>query len=315
MSDAFGWLAALFALLPGMGTAQPPEWSGYVEADYVYVAPVAPGTVLTLSVSEQQRVNKGDLLVVLSALQQSAALDAAQARVTAAEANLHNLESGSRTEEIDVVRASLARAEADRVLAEQNLTRSQKLFDEGLIPNAQVDQARAAFASAEAQVDQLRAQLAVAELPARSQQQIAAQASLDAAIADAAKARADLFERNLGAPVAGLVERIYFDPGEMAVSGAPVVALRPDGALKVKFFVPETARATLALGQGLSVSCDGCHDGLTATLSFLASEPQFTAPIIYSRDERGRLVYLAEARLDGEVALQPGQPVSVAVRP
>lgn len=315
MNEFFGWFAALFAFLPGMGTAQPPAWSGYVEADYVYVAPIAPGTVLTLSVSEQQRVNKGDLLVVLSALQQSAALDAALARVTAAEANLHNLESGSRTEEIDVVRASLARAEADRMLAEQNLTRSQKLFDEGLIPNAQVDQARAAFASAEAQVAQLRAQLAVAELPARSQQQIAAQASLDAAIADAAKARADLFERNLGAPVAGLVERIYFDPGEMAASGAPVVALRPDGALKVKFFIPETARATLALGQGLSVSCDGCPDDLTATLSFLASEPQFTAPIIYSREERGRLVYLAEARLDGEVALQPGQPVSVAVRP
>lgn len=315
MNEFFGWFAALFAFLPGMGTAQPPAWSGYVEADYVYVAPIAPGTVLTLSVSEQQRVNKGDLLVVLSALQQSAALDAALARVTAAEANLHNLESGSRTEEIDVVRASLARAEADRMLAEQNLTRSQKLFDEGLIPNAQVDQTRAAFASADAQVAQLKAQLAVAELPARSQQQIAAQASLDAAIADAAKARADLFERNLGAPVAGLVERIYFDPGEMAASGAPVVALRPDGALKVKFFVPETARATLALGQVFSVSCDGCRDDLTATLSFLASEPQFTAPIIYSRDERGRLVYLAEARLDGEVALQPGQPVSVAVRP
>jgi HlyD family secretion protein len=65
----------------------------------------------------------------------------------------------------------------------------------------------------------------------------------------------------------------------------------------------------------VSVSCDGCGDGLHGTLSYVAADPQFTAPIIFSRDERGRLVYLAEARLDGDAGLLPGQPVSVEFGP
>jgi HlyD family secretion protein len=61
----------------------------------------------------------------------------------------------------------------------------------------------------------------------------------------------------------------------------------------------------------VSVSCDGCASGLTATISHFASDPQFTPPIIYSRDERNRLVFLTEATMDQQSAVLPGQPVSV----
>jgi HlyD family secretion protein len=50
----------------------------------------------------------------------------------------------------------------------------------------------------------------------------------------------------------------------------------------------------------------------TAKVSYFASEPQFTPPVIYSRDERGRLTFLAEATLDAGSALHPGQPVAVS---
>jgi HlyD family secretion protein len=59
------------------------------------------------------------------------------------------------------------------------------------------------------------------------------------------------------------------------------------------------------------VSCDGCATGLTATVTFLASDPEFTPPIIYSRDERKRLVFLTEATMDQQDDLLPGQPVSI----
>jgi HlyD family secretion protein len=299
------------SILPGFGEAPPPSWNGYVEADYVYVSAASPGTVATLAAREGDVVKKGDVLFTLSEDQYLALVAAAEARVAAAEANLQNLTTGSRDDEIEVIRASLQKAEADLSLARESSVRSGKLFAEGLAPETRVEQDRATLASAEAAVKQLEAQLKVAELPARDAQQWQAEANLAAARADAQKAEADLADRTIVAPADGCVDRLYFAAGEMAAAGVPVLALLPADALKVKFYVAEGERPTLALGDTVGVTCDGCADGLTARLSYFASDPQFTPPVIYSREERIRLTFLAEATLENGTGLLPGQPVTV----
>jgi HlyD family secretion protein len=311
MHEFFAWVTSLIAIvLPGFGATPVPSWNGYVEADYVYVAPSAAGMIENLAVAEGQVVSKGEVLFRLTEGQQRALLAAAEARVAAAEAALENLTTGSRKDEIDVIRASVRKAEADLSLARETSVRSGKLFAEGLIPQSKYDSDRATLASAEAAVAQLQAQLKVAELPARDAQQAQAEANLAAAVADAEKARADLADRTIVAPADGRIERLYYVAGEMAGAGAPVLALLPADALKVKFYVAEAERQQFALGQGIAVSCDGCDDGLTARVSYFASDPQFTPPVIYSRDERARLTFLAEATLDGD-GLLPGQPVTI----
>jgi HlyD family secretion protein len=311
MNALTGFFVGLAGLvIPGFGTAPEPIYSGYVEADYFYAAPASAGVLQSLNVAEGQGVRRGDVLFVLNHDQQEAALRAAEARVEAARATAENLATGSRAEEVAVVRASLSRAQTDLALAETTLARTEKLVAQGVAPQARVDQDRATVESAKAEVAQLQAQLAVAELPARLAQQAAAEANLAAAEADANKARADLADRTVLAPVDGRVERLYYDQGEMAMAGVPVVSLLPEGALKARFYVNEADRAGFALGDAVAVSCDGCAPGLTGTLTYLASDPQNTPPIIYSRDERSRLVFMAEARLDGG-AIHPGQPVTV----
>ena len=106
------------------------------------------------------------------------------------------------------------------------------------------------------------------------------------------------------------MDRLFYTMGEIATAGTPVVAILPEGALKARFFVPEAERAALAVGQSVSVGCDSCK-AMAATVTYLASEPQTTPPVIYSREERGRLVYLVEARLYAPGTLRPGQPVTV----
>jgi HlyD family secretion protein len=312
MKEVLGFLTGLVAMVvPGFGTAPEPVYTGYIEADYVYAAPASPGTIESIAVNEGDVVKKGDLLFTLSSTQQQALVRAAEARVTAARANWENLVTGGREEEIEVVRASLDKAEADLALAQSTAERSRKLFDVGSATQARVDQDQSALASAKAQVEQLKAQLAVAELPARGAEQIAAEANLLAAEADADKARSDLLDRTVYASADGQVETVYFDEGEMAAAGVPVLSLLPVDAMKVRFYVAEADRSAFTLGETLAVTCDGCPQGLQASLTQLASEPQFTAPIIYSRDERSRLVYLAEATLDHAGGLLPGQPVTV----
>jgi len=311
MDGFFAWLFGLIALvIPGFGAAEAPRYNGYVEARYVYASSTTAGPIETISVREGDTVLVGDLLFRLRSEQQIALLSAAEARVAAADAGLKNLTTGSRADEIDVIRASLEKSQADLQLAKDSATRSEKLFKEGLVPQSKLDQDRASLASAEAAVRQLEAQLKVAELPARTEQQVQAEANLAAAHADAEKANADLADRTITAPAAGRIERVFFDAGEIVAAGTPVISILPEGALKVKFYVPEAARPEFALGDQVAVSCDGCPDGMTARVSFFASDPQFTPPVIYSRDERQRLSYLVEATLDG-AALHPGQPVTV----
>lgn len=311
MDSFLAWLTGLIALIiPGFGADGIQQFNGYVEARYVYAAAATAGPIETISVREGDRVLEGDLLFRLRQEQQIALLQAAEARVAAAEANLQNLATGGREDEVDVARASLQKAEADLSLARETSVRSGKLFAEGLIAQSKYDQDRAALASAEAAVKQLAAQLKVTELPARDAQQQQAEANLAAAEADAEKVHSDLADRTITAPAAGRIERVFFDAGEVVSAGAPVVSILPEGALKVKFYLPEAARTEFTLGQQVAVSCDGCPDGLTARLSYFASDPQFTPPVIYSRDERQRLSFLVEATLEG-AELHPGQPVTV----
>jgi HlyD family secretion protein len=311
MDHALAWLMGLVAILPGFGPAAPPSWNGYAEDDYVYAAAASAGTIASMPVAEGQLVHKGDVLFVLETSQQQAQYDAARARADAAEATLANLKTGSRQEEIDVTKAQLMKAGADLSLAQQNLARTQDLFDRGLTPVATLDQGKASVKAAQAAVDQLTAQLKVQQLPARDAQQIAAEANVAAAKADAATARAALETRTVTAPADGRVGRLYYKAGEVVAVGAPVAALSGAGTMKVLLYVSEADRQQFTLGQQVAVSCDGCAAGLTASISRFASDPQFTPPIIYSRDERSRLSFLTEAVMEQQNAVLPGQPVSI----
>ena len=318
LGDAFGWIMAALGALAGMASGLfveqgPPVYNGYVEANYVYVAATNPGRITNIGILEGQTVTEGQTLFVLNDDQYQAALSAAIAQQAAAEATWRNLETGSRSEEIAVTRAALAQAEASQALAQTTLDRTLKLKERGLVPDSKVDTAQAQLDTANASVAQLQAQLTVSELPARPEQLAAAKANYEAAVANVEAAQVNLDDRTVDSPVGGVVDRVYYRTGEVVGTGSSVLSVLPPGELKVEFFLPETERNRFRIGDILNVTCDSCADGLTATISYLASQPQYTPPIIYSREERKRLVFQAEAMIDDSVSLLPGQPVTMKV--
>lgn len=316
MDNLPAWLAAIItAVFPQLGEPPEPVYAGYAEAAFVYVAPTLTRQITGMHVAEGDTVVQDQLLFAMDATREAASLKAALAREAAAEANLHNLETGSREAEVNVVRASLEQALAEQSLARTNLARSQSLYESEIVTTARVDADRTALESANARVAQLRAQLEVAELPARDEQREAAQATLEAASAEVELARSTLADLTVSAPVEGLVEKVFYDQGEVAAAGAPVVALLPPWGLKVFFYIPEPERMSFSVGQSLALTCDGCPEGAQVTITRMGSDPQYTPPIIYSREERARLVFRAEARLDGDFALLPGQPVTLKLLP
>jgi HlyD family secretion protein len=92
-----------------------------------------------------------------------------------------------------------------------------------------------------------------------------------------------------------------------------VVSLLPPGNIKVRFFVPEAVLPRIALGEAVAIRCDGCAGDVPARISFISRSSEFTPPVIYSQEERSKLVFLVEARTERPDTLRVGQPVSVAL--
>jgi HlyD family secretion protein len=140
-----------------------------------------------------------------------------------------------------------------------------------------------------------------------------AEAALRSAEAKLNSAETKLARRRAASPAAGTVQQVYFRQGEIVSAGRPVVALLPPENIKVRFFVPEPVLPKIAPGDIVAIDCDGCPADLTARISFIARTAEFTPPVIYSQEERFKLVFLVEARPEQPEALRVGQPVSVAV--
>jgi HlyD family secretion protein len=140
-----------------------------------------------------------------------------------------------------------------------------------------------------------------------------AEAALRQAKANLEWAQTRLARRNAHSPGDGTIEQIYYRPGETVPAGRPVVALLPPGNLKIRFFAPQAVLPELKYGDVVGISCDGCDKGLTAKISFIARSAEFTPPVIYSQEERAKLVFLIEARPEHPEKFRVGQPVTVTL--
>jgi len=291
----------------------PQSYQGYAEGEYVRVAAPFSGTLQVLSVRRGGQVKAGEPLFTLEQENEAAARREAQQRFQNAEAQLANLQKGKRPSEIEAIRAQLAQAEAALTLSAAQMKRQEQLVEQNFIARERLDEARAAYERDTQHVAELRAQVATARLAARPDEIKAAGHNVEAARAALAQAEWKLDQKSVEAPVAGLVQDTYYVTGEWVSANQPVVSLLPPANIKVRFFVEQSRLGAVGIGQKLAVSCDGCAAPVAAEVSFISPQAEFTPPVIYSRQERAKLVFLIEARPAPEdaVKLRPGQPVEV----
>lgn len=280
-------------------------WLGYAEGEEAFVAPPQPGWVTSLEVMRGEDVAIGDVLFTLDATREIAARETALAAIESARAQIAAAEATGAS-----AMAARAEADAEATRSQREFERQQGLVDIGASPRRELEQAQAALEAARA-----RRAGAVAQRASAEAQRAGAQAAIAEAEAMLAGVEFTLAERNVTARVAGTVQDIYFHAGEYAGSGAPVVSILPPQNIYVRFFIPEEDVATLQIGDAVTLSCDGCPENLTANIAFIAREAEFTPPVIYSIGNREKLVFKAEARAEGGLALRPGLPVDVRLAP
>jgi len=204
-----------------------------------------------------------------------------------------------RIETLNVREGDLVELRAPLFTVDADLQQADVAMQEAAVKNAQIAYDRAR--------DLLRTQVGTQKAFDD------AEAALRTAQARLNSAQTRLARRKMMSPVSGSVQQIYYRAGELVPAGKPIVALLPPGNLKVRFFVNEAILPKLKIGEPVTVGCDGCAPGITAKISFIARTSEFTPPVIYSLEERSKLVFLIEARPERPELLRVGQPVSVSL--
>lgn len=288
-----------------------PTLSGYIEGETLYLASPVAGTVAQLGVRRGQRVSAGARLFVVEPGQRAAQTGMASAELNAALAQAEDARKGQRPVELAVLEADRDAAAAAVREARALLVRTEALVRRGIFARVRLDDTRAAYETAAARLAAADRRLQAATLGAREDQVRAADARVAEARARLSETGERVADMAPSAPAAARVEDVFYQAGEWAAANQPIVALIPDNRVYVRFFVPEDSVARYRTGTRVRFRCDGCADDLAATVSYVSPRPEFTPPIIYSRDSRDRLVFMVEARPENPAGLVPGLPVDV----
>ncbi|PUA18774.1 HlyD family secretion protein [Glaciimonas sp. PCH181] len=290
-------------------------WQGYVEGEYVTISASQSGRLDRLSVARGQQVSVGAALFALESGDETAARQQALRQLQSAEAQLTDIQSGKRPQEISVTQAQLLQAQAMAKKAQVQLARDESQFQVGGIAKQQLDDSRATAETTAAQVRQWQSQLAVDRLPNRDAQIRAQQEQVAASQAALAQAEWRLDQKTVSATRTGLVFDTLYREGEWVAAGNPVVRMLPPENVKIRFFVPEPVLGKLKLNQTVTLYCDGCPADLPASISYIATDAEFTPSIIYSNESRAKLVYMIEAHpsMTDAPKLHPGQPLEVSL--
>jgi len=310
-------LALSLGVLAGCEKQAAAPLQGYVEGEFVLVASPYAGQLQKLHVRRGDRVEPGKPLFALEQESERAARTEAEERMKGAQARLENLQGSRRKPEIAALREQVNQARAALELSVATLAREQELFRKGFSPKARLDDARSSRDRDAARVKETEAQLRNALQPLGREGELeSAEAEIAAAKAALAQAAWRLEQKSVAAPAAGLVQDTFFVEGEWVAAGRPVASLLPPGNVKVRFYVPETILGAIQAGREIEVGCDGCPQPIPARVSYVSSQAEYTPPVLYTREQRGKLMFLVEARPEAAraAALRPGQPVDIRLK-
>ena len=297
--------------------------SGTIEARQVNVSAEIGGRIQQVSAGEGQLVEAGELVILLDGSlievqvrQAQAALQAAEAGVTAAQKNLDLIKAGPSAEQLAVAQAAinqgLVAADAARD-AYDELTEAMQDSAKGKELKLKLDQAEAALATARANYNLVKA-------GARPQQIEASEAQLAAVIAqrDAAREAMHAVEVQLArtqvlAPISGVVLEQPVEAGEFASPGATLLVIGQLDHLTLTVYVPEDRYGQIQVGQECEVTVDSFPGQIfQARVTQVAGKAEFTPRNVQTTESRKTTVFavkLAVENTDG--SLKPGMPADV----
>ena len=242
---------------------------GVVRATEVRVEPEVNGQLVLIGVEKGTYVHAGDVLARLSAVELTAQADQARAALASVTASRNNVYAGVRREQVDSLKAAIAKASARLDYVQAQLTRTSTLARQSFESQQSLDQAENAVASARADVAEAQANYdAAAAGPTREERAIA-DAQVQAAAAAVTVLERRLDKMVLRAPADGVVSVIAAEVGENVRAGQPILMVEAAGKQWLSFNVREDHLNGLAMGETASVMRNGTDGPTKAVITEL----------------------------------------------
>lgn len=236
----------LISMLPTNGKVEPIEWQAVRAQD--------SGLVQKVPVQEGQRVAQGDILAVVQQTGLQADLEAAQARVAQARAELATVEAGGKAAELTEIQNGLAKYKLIRDEAQREYASLQRLAEKQAATTVDVVAARDKLRQAELEMEGLERRRAA--LVGR-QDRVVAQARLKDAEAALELARHRISQTMFTAPLAGVVYGLAVRPGTYVSAGDLVANVGRANQLRVRVYVDEPELGRVDVGQPVNITWDG----------------------------------------------------------
>jgi HlyD family secretion protein len=284
---------------------------GVVRATEVRVEPEVDGQLVSIEVAKGAHVQAGDVLARLSAIELTAQADQARAALASATATRNNVYAGVRREQVDSLKAEIAKANSRLEYVQAQLTRTSTLARQSFESQQSLDQAENDAASARADVAQAQANYDAAVAGPTREERAIADAQVQAAAAAVAVLERRLDKMTLRAPANGVVSVIAAEVGENVRAGQPILMVEAAGEQWLSFNAREDHLSGLAVGETVSVmrnGADGAIKGVITELRPIGTFATWQAERVIGDHDRNTL----RLRLDPEgqpAGLEPGTTV------
>jgi multidrug resistance efflux pump len=284
---------------------------GVVRATEVRVEPEVNGQLLSIAVEKGAHVRAGDVLARLSAVELTAQADQARAALASAAANRNNVYVGVRREQVDSLKAAIAKASARLDYVQAQLARTGTLARQSFESQQSLDQVENDAASARADVAEAQANYDAAVAGPTREERAIADAQVQAAVAAVTVLERRLDKMVLRAPADGVVTVIAAEVGENVRAGQPILMVEAAGKQWLSFNVREDHLNRLSMGETASVMRNGAAGAIKAAITELRPLGTFAtwqAERVIGDHDRNTL----RLRLDPEgesAGLEPGMTV------
>lgn len=238
---------------------EPVILQGEVEAKQYNVASKIPGRIKDVAVEKGQRVKKGDFIFSIDSPEINAKLANANAARSAATAQSRKAQNGAQEEDITAAYSTYVKAEAAAQFAGKTFARVQNLYNEGVVPAQQRDEAETRMKAARETANAAKAIWQKAENGAREEDKAAAAAMVKRAEAAIAEVEAYLEETSINAIADGEVSGINVEEGELVSTGFPVVTLLDLSDIWVTLYIREDYMSKFKLGSIFKAAIPGLN--------------------------------------------------------
>lgn len=288
---------------------------GNVDIRQVQLAFHDTGRITRITVTEGDPTSAGQLVAEIDSARYEMVVARAKATVDAQQEVLSRLLAGSRPEEIAAAKAQVKSAKATLEDARQIYDRTQSLAKTQFVSQQKLDNALAAFKSAEANLDAQQQALTLAVKGPRQEDIAAARATLEADKAALELAKRELSDTKLYAPGEGIIQDRILEPGDMAFPQTPVLTMALTNPLWVRAYVDEPDLGKISLGMRANIKTDSFpNKNYKGWIGFISPTAEFTPKSVQTEELRSQLVYQVRIFVcNPKNELRLGMPATVTI--